>query len=50
MLMCCKLHRTGWQGFVSQQNYDKLYRMDSKTSLPKVTEIILAGKIFIVYA
>jgi len=43
--MCCKLHRTGCQDFVSQQKYSNFYRTDIKTSLPKVTNMILAGKI-----
>lgn len=46
-MMCYKLHRTGWQGFISQQKYNNLFRMDIKTTLPKVSKIILAGKIVI---
>lgn len=47
MLLCCNLHRIGWQGFVSQQEYNNLYRMDIKITLLKVTKMIWAGKIVI---
>lgn len=46
MLMCCRFLRTGWQGFVSEKMHN-LDRMDIKTILPKVTNVILAGMIVI---
>lgn len=43
MLMCCKLRRTGWQGFISLYEYNNLGSMDIKTTLPMVTKMVLAG-------